>query len=126
IYAVTVWSYFIESDEKYNYVIKLLEKAKSKKLISALCRYFDFNTEKNMKNEVQKILLNKLETIKTEYSIRTIIGTLVRIRNEENIANLKKYIEIQSPDFKEMVKWEIKINVPEIERGKIENDLNIK
>ena len=126
INTVSIWARDIENNEKYKYVINLFKKAKSKKLISALCNYFDYNTENNMKNEVQNILLNKLETIKNEYSIKVIMGTLIRIRNKENINKLRECIEIQSEDFKEMVKWQIKINVPESEKKKVEKDLNIK
>ena len=126
IYNVCVWSSDIENNAKYNHIINLLEKTKSQKLLSVLCRYFNFNTENNMKNRVQDILLNKLETVKNEYSMKIIIGTLVRIRNEENMDKLRKYIEKQPNACKEMIKYQIKINVRAIEKDKVENDLNIK
>jgi uncharacterized protein YabN with tetrapyrrole methylase and pyrophosphatase domain len=33
----SIWTRSFKNDEKYNYVVKLLEKAKSKELIRALC-----------------------------------------------------------------------------------------
>jgi hypothetical protein len=65
-YMVSIWTQHIENNEKYNYIFDLLEKAKSKKLISALCGHFGLNTENDIKNNVQKILLNKLEIITNE------------------------------------------------------------
>jgi acetone carboxylase gamma subunit len=126
ILYTSIWTQLFENDEKYNYVINLLEKAKSKELIKALCGHFGINTNDNMKNKVQKILLQKLETIKNEYSIRVIIGVLLGIRNNDNIKTFKKYIEPKDNSFKEMVKWGIKIYIPEREMGKVLKELNIE
>jgi hypothetical protein len=125
-YTVSIWTKHLDNSIKYNYVFDLLEKAKSQKLISALCGHFGIKTENDIKNKAQKILLNKLETITNEHSIRIIISTIIGIRNEENILVLKKYLEGKDKNFKNIVKGRIEIHLSDQEKTKLLKELNIK
>jgi hypothetical protein len=130
-YTVSVWTKYFENIEKYDYVFETLEKAKSKELIEALCCHFGLNSfglyvENNIKNKMQKILLDKLETITNEYSVKKIIETLVFVRNEENIPILKKYLETGNEEIKEIFRIKIKMYVPKDENEELLQELNIK
>jgi hypothetical protein len=127
LYYTIIWTRGMENEEIYNKIFVLMEKAKSKKIIEALCTHFRKNdTEEIIKNKVQKILIKKLETVKNTDSIKIIIRTIVETITDENVINLKYYLKDQTEEIKNIVNEKIRIYISKDEQIKILKKLNIK
>ena len=73
LYYTIIWTVGLENEEMYNKIFALLEKEKSKKMIQDLFEHFSVrNTDENIRNRLQKILLEKIKTIKNNDVIKII------------------------------------------------------
>jgi hypothetical protein len=100
LYMAVVWTAYIKTDKKYPPLTMLLEKAKSKKLIGAICEHFNDSSDDKRNDLIQETLLKKLGEIKNTYSIKIIINTILNTINDKNMVNLKTFMQKQPEEIR--------------------------
>ncbi|MDR2106565.1 MAG: hypothetical protein LBP24_04075 [Coriobacteriales bacterium] len=100
LYMAVRWTAYMDTAKEYAKLSALLEKAKSQKLIEAICEHFNDSPDDKANNLIQEALLKKLGEVKNAYSIKTIVGTILNTINDKNMINLKTFVQKQPEEMR--------------------------
>jgi hypothetical protein len=76
LYMAIVWTAHIKDNKKYDFILSLLGKTKSQKMIKELSSHFGEGVEIEINNKAIKIFLERMKTIKNEKTKKVIEGRI--------------------------------------------------